>query len=158
MQPKEQRLRKRREYCIARHLLRSLRQAQAKALENKNHPDPERRSRKYPFEGWQAEINVLSAVTAEYEMMVVDGQRPDHLSSRHPLTHELDLPHTVWLLRKACGLKQAELAALLKVTQALVSTCERAGYTGQTLSYLVRLAAALGYEIDVVFTRQAQAE
>jgi predicted XRE-type DNA-binding protein len=153
MYQKTQRLRKRRAYLVARAQLRNVRSARDRALEDQQKPKRHRKWRNYPFGLWQAEIDALSALTEEYEM-ALGKQPPDRLGSRHPLTHALDVPHALWLLRQACGLKQSELAAQLGTTQSQVSTGERAGYTGHTVAYLTRFAAALGYEIDVVFTRQ----
>ena len=57
--------------------------------------------------------------------------------------------------RKAAGLSQAELAAMIGSDQAVISRLEDADYEGHSLSMLRRIARALGKRLDIRFVDAA---
>lgn len=52
-------------------------------------------------------------------------------------------------LREAQGLTQAQLARKVGTTQSAIARIEDADYTGQKLATIVKLAAALGHQVEV---------
>lgn len=57
----------------------------------------------------------------------------------------------IYDLRTKAGLTQSELAKLVGTTQPVIARLEDADYKGHSLRMLVRIASALGRELDVRF-------
>jgi len=57
----------------------------------------------------------------------------------------------IYDLRSKAGLTQSELARLVGTTQPVIARLEDADYRGHSLRMLVRIASALGREVDVRF-------
>ena len=54
-------------------------------------------------------------------------------------------------LRERAGLSQRQLAKLAGTTASVICKLENADYEGHSLSLLRRIAAALGYKVEVSF-------
>ena len=59
--------------------------------------------------------------------------------------------------RKAAGLTQDELAALVGTKQPVISQLENADYEGHSLSMLKRIADALGKQLEIRFVPKSPA-
>jgi DNA-binding XRE family transcriptional regulator len=82
------------------------------------------------------------------------GELPAVVGSRNARTGELELPRVLRLLRQAARLDQAELAERIGTRQANISRWEREGYDRYNLRQLMRIADALGCELEVAFVRR----
>ena len=61
----------------------------------------------------------------------------------------------IYDLRTRAKLTQSELARLVGTTQPVIARLEDADYRGHSLKMLIRIASALGRELDVRFTSPA---
>lgn len=62
----------------------------------------------------------------------------------------------IYDLRTSAGLTQRALAKLVGTTQPVIARLEDADYRGHSLNMLVRIASALGKELDVRFVDAAK--
>ena len=62
----------------------------------------------------------------------------------------------IYDLRTQAGLAQGEMARSAGTTQPVIARLEDADYTGHSLRMLIRIAGALGRELDVRFVDSAR--
>lgn len=79
---------------------------------------------------------------------------PVHRDEIHALMTEIDVRQDLIALREARGLTQVELAEKLGVRQPIISKLEGGGTKDLKLSTLVKVAAALGARVKIMFEPQ----
>lgn len=67
------------------------------------------------------------------------------------IREEMEVAQQVYELRTHAGLSQRELARRIGTTASVISRLENADYDGHSLSMLRRIAAAVGYRVEVRF-------
>ena len=82
------------------------------------------------------------------------GRPPAEVEARDPETGQLELPRTLKMLRRVERIDQVELARRLGTRQGNVSRWEREGYDALRVKQLVRIADALGYDVEMRLVRR----
>jgi DNA-binding XRE family transcriptional regulator len=81
--------------------------------------------------------------------------RPDRIAELAEARVGAAVSRKVRALRAATGLSQQQLAELVGTQKSAISRLENDDYDGHSMTMLNRIAAALGYRVDLHFRRVA---
>jgi predicted XRE-type DNA-binding protein len=79
------------------------------------------------------------------------GNDPERIASYQEERIKAEIARQVYDIRDQAALTQKQLADLVGTTESIIDDLEEAGYEGDALSMLIRIAAALRKKIDVRF-------
>ena len=79
------------------------------------------------------------------------GNDPAKVAAFEAAKCDAEVGRSIYLLRTNAGMTQRELAAIIGTTASVICRLEDADYDGHSLSMLRRVAAALGYRVQIRF-------
>ena len=83
------------------------------------------------------------------------GDDPEKVAAYERVVADAEVARQIYRLRDNAGLSQKQLAEVVGTTASVICRLEDSDYNGHSLSMLRRIAAALGFRVQVTFVSVA---